>query len=261
MIDFQTFFIAVTGLLGLMFGSFSNVCVHRIPHGMSVISPGSHCPQCGHAIAWYDNIPLVSWLLLKGRCRHCLAPISARYPALEFLMGLSWGALAWHYGVSPLLLHALVLVSLLWILTLIDLETGLLPDMLTLPGIAVGLGFAYWLGGMQFFTSAAIGAAAGYGLFWGIARLFLLFTGREGMGYGDFKLLAMLGAFMGWQALPFIIFSSSVAGAVIGTVFILTSGKQMRAEIPFGPYLALAGAIWLIWGNDILNWYVALMAG
>lgn len=261
MIDIETFFIGVVGLFGLMFGSFSNVCVHRIPQRLSIVSPGSRCPSCGHAIAWYDNIPLVSWLLLRGRCRYCQAGISVRYPVLELLMGISWGALAWYYGFSPFLLHAITLISLLWILTLIDLETGLLPDVLTLPGIVIGLGFAYWLGGMPFFTSAVIGAVAGYGLFWAVAKLFLLLTGREGMGYGDFKLLAMLGAFMGWQALPFIIFASSVVGAVVGILFIVASGKQMRAEIPFGPYLALAGAIWLIWGHDILGWYIALMAG
>lgn len=261
MIDFETFFIGATALFGLMFGSFSNVCVHRIPDGMSVVTPASHCPKCGHAIAWYDNIPIVSWLLLRGRCRHCQVPISARYPLLELLMGVSWGALAWHYGVSPLLLHALVLVSLLWVLTLIDLETGLLPDVLTLPGIVIGLGFAYWLGGTSLFISAVIGAVAGYGLFWGVAKLFLLLTGREGMGYGDFKLLAMLGAFMGWQALPFIVFASSVVGAVVGTLFILASGRKMQAEIPFGPYLALAGVIWMIWGDELWHWYFDLMAG
>lgn len=261
MIAFETFFIGVVSLFGLMFGSFANVCVYRIPNGMSVVFPRSSCPKCGHAIAWYDNVPIVSWLLLKGKCRGCQSPISPRYPILELLMGLSWGTLAWYYGFSPLLLHAIVMISLLWILTLIDLETGLLPDVLTLPGIIMGMGFAYWLGGMPFFVDSIIGAAAGYGLFWAVARLFLLLTGREGMGYGDFKLLAMLGAFMGWQSLPFIVFASSVVGALVGTVFIVLSGKKIQAEIPFGPYLALAGVIWLFKGREIFHWYIQLMAG
>ncbi|MES0371214.1 MAG: prepilin peptidase [Mariprofundaceae bacterium] len=250
------FLILSAGIFGLIFGSFANVCVHRIPLRISVVSPGSRCPSCETAIAWYDNIPLLSWLLLGGKCRHCKAAISFRYPLLELFMGLSWAALAWHFGFSVELLQALFLVSLLWVLTLIDLETGLLPNVLTFPGIGIGLIFAYWLGYVQ---DAVIGAVIGYGAFWLIARIFLLITGREGMGYGDFKLLAMLGAFMGWQALPFIIFASSFVGAILGSVLLLVAKKHMRAEIPFGPYLAVAGMVWFIWGTDILSWYAGLI--
>jgi len=244
------------GLFGLLFGSFANVCVHRIPLRVSIVTPGSRCPACEHDIAWYDNIPLLSWIILRGKCRHCKAPISIRYPILELLMGLSWAGLAWHFGLSPLLLQVLLLVSLLWVLTLIDLETGLLPNVLTFPGIAIGLAFAWWFG---YFQDALIGAAIGYGAFWLIARLFLLVTGREGMGYGDFKLLAMLGAFMGWQALPFIVFASSFVGAIVGTLFLLLAKKNMQAEIPFGPYLAGAGMIWFLWGAEILQFYAGLI--
>jgi len=244
-------------VLGLMVGSFSNVCVYRIPRRESIAFPGSHCPACGHAIAPYDNIPLLSWLMLSGRCRHCSAPISWRYPLLELVMGVSWGLLAWHFGFTPEMVVALTLFFLLWILSFIDLETGLLPNVLTYPGIALGLAFSWWLGDWQ---SALIGAVAGYGIFWLIARLFLLLTGREGMGYGDFKLLAMLGAFMGWQALPFIILASSVVGTVVGVIFLLLAKKGFRAEIPFGPYLAVAGMIWFVWGDTVLNWYLN-MAG
>lgn len=249
-------FIFLVGTVGLMFGSFANVCVHRIPLQISIVTPRSRCPSCEKSIAWYDNIPLLSWLVLGGRCRHCQAHISMRYPILELLMGLSWTGLAWHFGFSPLLLQALLLVSLLWILTLIDLETGLLPNLLTFPGIAIGLGFAFWFG---YFEDAAIGTVLGYGLFWLVARLFLMVTGREGMGYGDFKLLAMLGAFMGWQALPFIIFASSLVGAVVGVLFLVFSRKDMRTEIPFGPYLAAAGMVWFLWGANILHWYAGLI--
>lgn len=250
------FLTLVVGLLGLLFGSFANVCVHRIPLHISIISPRSRCPSCESPIVWYDNIPLISWLILGGKCRYCKATISSRYPILELLMGVSWASLTWYYGFSPLLLQALFLVSLLWILTLIDLETGLLPNVLTFPGIVIGLGFSFWFG---YFQDAVIGAVLGYGLFWLVARLFLLVTGREGMGYGDFKLLAMLGAFMGWQALPFIVFASSLAGSVVGILLLYRSHENMRTEIPFGPYLAAAGMVWFLWGADILQWYAGLM--
>ena len=248
--------IGICGLLGLIFGSFANVCVYRIPRQESVAFPGSHCPQCQHAIDWYDNIPVFSWLLLGGRCRHCRMPIAWRYPLLELLMGTSWAALAWYFGPSVVLLEALVLFFLLWVLSVIDLETGLLPNLLTFPGIALGLIFSWWLGDWQ---DGLIGAVAGYGIFWLVARAFLILTGREGMGYGDFKLLAMLGAFMGWQALPFIIFTSSLVGAVVGSVFLVLSKRGFRAEIPYGPYLALAGMAWFVWGGDILPWYMGII--
>jgi len=241
------------GLLGLLFGSFANVCVYRIPRRESIVLPGSHCPACKHAIGPLDNIPVLSWLLLRGRCRHCQSRIAWRYPLLEMLMGLSWAGLAWHFGPAPELAMALALFFLLWVLSFIDLETGLLPDVLTLPGIALGLAFSWWLGDWR---GAVIGAIAGYALFWLVNRLFLLLSGREGMGYGDFKLLAMLGAFLGWQALPFIILVSSVIGVVIGTLFLWLSRRGWRAEIPFGPYLAGAGMIWLLWGDTILYWYL-----
>jgi len=249
--------IMLVALVGLIVGSFANVCVYRIPRRESIAFPGSHCIACGHAIAVYDNIPLLSWLILAGRCRQCHASISWRYPLLELVMGLSWGGLAWHFGISPELAVALSLFFLLWVLSFIDLETGLLPNVLTYPGIALGLVFSWWLGSWQ---DGLIGAVAGYGIFWLIARLFLLLTGREGMGYGDFKLLAMLGAFMGWQALPFIILASSVVGTVAGMMMLWLAKKGLRAEIPFGPYLAVAGMIWFVWGDAVLNWYLH-MAG
>jgi len=245
-------------VLGLLVGSFANVCVHRLPAGKSVVSPGSHCPNCGAPVAWYDNIPVLSYTVLRGRCRQCANPISLRYPVLEALMGASWAALAWYFGPQPVLAMAIVFITLLWILTLIDLETFLLPDVLTLPGIVIGIGFAFWLG---YGVDSLIGAACGYGVLWLVARLFLLLTGREGMGYGDFKLLAMLGAFLGWQALPFIILVSSLVGAIIGSLYLLLSKKEARTEIPFGPYLAAAGVLYLLWGPQAMRWYANLVAG
>lgn len=252
----EAYLIGCITLFGLLFGSFANVLVHRLPRRESIVFPGSHCPKCGHPIAWYDNIPLFSWLRLHGKCRHCAAPIHWRYPLLELAMGASWGFLAWYFGIHPILIEVIVLISLLWVLTLIDLETGLLPDRLTLPGIAFGLFFSLWYGD---WIGSLIGAIAGYGVFWTVARLFLLATGREGMGYGDFKLLAMLGAFFGWQALPLIILISSTVGAVVGSLFLLLSGKDRHYEIPFGPYLALAGVIWLFEGNRLYHWYVGIL--
>jgi len=249
--------IFAAGCLGLIFGSFANVCVHRFPRGESIITPGSHCPSCGQAITWFDNIPLLSYLLLHGKCRHCQKEISFRYPLLELLMALSWMGLVWHYGLSRESGLALVVVSMLWVLTLIDLETGLLPDALTLPGIFIGCLFGLWLG---YFVDSVIGAVVGYGFFWLVARLFLLATGREGMGYGDFKLLAMLGAFFGWQALPFIVFAASLIGVVVGGIYLMLSGKNTRAEIPFGPYLALAGIVWMLWGPEWIHAYLARLA-
>ncbi|MBL1352572.1 MAG: prepilin peptidase [Zetaproteobacteria bacterium] len=254
--DVQTFVILMSGMVGLMVGSFSNVCVYRIPRGESVAFPGSHCPNCNHDIAWYDNIPLFSWLILQGKCRHCQLAISARYPFLEVLMGLSWAFLAWKFGPSPMLLEAIVLVSLLWILSLIDYETGYLPDVLTLPGVFIGVAFAWWVGDIQ---SSLWGAVVGYGAFWLVAKLFFLVTKKEGMGAGDFKLLAMLGAFMGWQALPFIVFVSSLVGAVVGFAYLKLSKQGRDTEIPFGPYLAMAGMLWFLWGHEILSSYRSLL--
>jgi len=245
--------LSATGVLGLIFGSFANVCVHRFPRGISVVTPRSRCPSCEHAIAWFDNVPLLSYLLLHGRCRYCQKKISMRYPLLELLMGLSWLGLAWHYGLTMELALALVLVSMLWILTLIDLEKGLLPDMLTLPGVVIGCLFGLWFG---HFIDSIIGAVAGYGFFWLVARLFLLASGREGMGYGDFKLLAMLGAFFGWQALPFIVFMASLTGALIGGICLVFSHRYIRSEIPFGPWLALAGVLWMLWGPEWIHAYL-----
>ena len=256
--DLQTFVIGLSGLLGLIIGSFSNVCVYRIPRGESVAFPGSHCPNCNHAIAWYDNVPLLSWLILRAKCRHCHVGISARYPFLEVLMGISWACLAWKYGPTPLLLQALVLVSWLWILSLIDFETGYLPDVLTLSGVALGLAFAWWFG---FLVDAIWGAVAGYAVFWLVAKLFFLVTRKEGMGQGDFKLLAMLGAFMGWQALPFIVFVSSLVGAVVGLCYLKLANKDRYTEIPFGPYLAMAGMLWFLWGHELLQSYSTMLLG
>jgi len=245
--------VGVCVLLGLIFGSFANVLVYRLPKGESIVTPGSRCPSCGHALTWFENIPLLSWLALRGRCRYCRVAISMRYPLLELCMGVTWGYMAWHSGWGLELLIALTLSMMLWVLAWIDLETGLLPNAITLPGIGMGIVFSMVAGHLM---DSLIGAVAGYGVFWLVAKMFFLLTGREGMGYGDFKLLAMLGAFLGWQALPFIIFLSSFCGAAIGSLYLLLTRHHIRTQIPFGPYLAASGMIWLLWGSDLLRWYL-----
>jgi len=258
--DLQLISTIYIGIIGLLVGSFANVCVHRMPRGESVVSPRSKCPDCNTEIVWYDNIPVISWLILGRKCRCCGSPIAWRYPILELTMGAAWASIAWFYPIteySPLFLaQAIILFTLLWTLTLIDLETFLLPNALTFPGIAIGLLFAWQSG---YIIDALIGALAGYGIFWLIAWLFFKATGREGMGQGDFKLLAMLGAFMGWQALPFIIMLSSFTGAIIGSLLLLLAKKGLKAEIPYGPYLAASGMIWFFWGVEILIGYQSMV--
>ncbi|RMG93110.1 MAG: prepilin peptidase [Zetaproteobacteria bacterium] len=252
----MSLWIALAALAGTMFGSLANVLIYRIPRGESVVFPASHCPACGHDIRWYDNVPLLSWLLLKGRCRVCGAQIPLRYPVVELSVGLGWGFLAWLLPAGPVLISGLVLFYFLLVLSWIDLETGLLPDMLTYPGMLLGLLFSAWQGHL---ADAVVGAVVGYVFFWIVAKAFLRLTGREGMGHGDFKLLAMLGAFMGWQALPFIVFVSSLAGTVVGGLGLLLTRGQLRSEIPFGPYLAFAGMLWFLTGEDLVAWYATFL--
>ncbi|KKO49063.1 methyltransferase [Arsukibacterium sp. MJ3] len=218
--------------------------------------PRSACPNCDAPIAARDNIPLVSWLLLKGRCRHCKTPISSRYPAVEALTALLSALVAWQYGVSSL---ALVLILVTWgliALSFIDIDTMLLPDSLTLPLLWLALVFSLTDAALVSPATAIIGAAAGYLSLWLVYWGFKLLTGKEGMGYGDFKLLAIFGALLGWQQLPLIILLSSVVGAVIGASMLAIQGRDKATPIPFGPYIAAAGFIALLWGEPLTNMYL-----
>ncbi len=265
-------------LLGLSVGSFLNVVIYRLPKmmesqwtrdcrehlGQTKESPGepfdlnrpaSHCPKCHHKIRAWENIPLISWLLLKGRCSSCKAPISLRYPTIEAVTGLFSLAIAIHFGFTWAALGALVLTWALIALGMIDFDVQYLPDSITLPFLWLGLLLS--LGGI--FTdpgSAIIGAAAGYLSLWSVYQLFKRLTGKEGMGYGDFKLLAMLGAWLGWQYLPQIILLSALVGALVGVSLILLRGRDRNIPIPFGPYLAAAGWISLMWGEQINQAYL-----
>jgi len=249
------FWVVTVGLFGLMFGSFSNVLVHRLPRYESIVFPASHCPKCEHKLAWYDNIPVLSYLILRAKCRYCQQAISLRYPVLELLMGLSWALLLWHFSMTPEAVMAITLVTLLIVLSIIDLETELLPNSLTFPGIALGLLYNLWHGDIQ---SSVLGALAGYFVFWSVAMLFFLATKKQGMGGGDFKLLAMLGAFFGWQALPLIVLFSSVLGTIVGVIYLVISQQGSQTRIRFGPFLALAGIVWLFWGPQLWQWYLDL---
>ena len=266
-------------LFSLMIGSFLNVVIHRLPimlerewqaeylgyfnpetqpqqeERYNLMVPRSACPHCGHAITAMENIPLLSWLWLKGRCRECQAPISARYPLVELLTALLSLVVAATFAPGWGLLAALLLTWVLVALTFIDLDKMLLPDQLTLPLLWGGLLFNL-TGGFAPLDDAVIGAMAGYLVLWSLYWAFKLLTGKEGMGYGDFKLLAALGAWLGWQALPIVLLLSSLVGAFIGIGLILLRNHHQNKPIPFGPYLAIAGWIALLWGDTITRWYL-----
>lgn len=266
-------------LFSLMIGSFLNVVIHRLPimlerewqaeylgyfnpetqpqqeERYNLMVPRSACPHCGHAITAMENIPLLSWLWLKGRCRECQAPISARYPLVELLTALLSLIVAATFPPGWGLLAALLLTWVLVALTFIDLDKMLLPDQLTLPLLWGGLLFNL-TGGFVPLADAVIGTMAGYLVLWSLYWAFKLLTGKEGMGYGDFKLLAALGAWLGWQALPIVLLLSSLVGAFIGIGLILLRNHHQNKPIPFGPYLAIAGWIALLWGDTITRWYL-----
>ena len=264
-------------LIGLVVGSFLNVVIHRIPVMLqretenfiaierdeaaphsghyNLLFPRSACPACGHPLAAVENIPLVSWVWLRGRCRYCRAPISARYPLVEVMSALLSGWVVWRLGSDVSGLAALLLVWTLLALALIDLDTQFLPDDLTLPLLWVGLLFNL-SGTFTPLSDAVIGAAAGYLVLWLVYWGYRWVTGKEGMGYGDFKLLAALGAWLGWFMLPLIVLLSSAVGAIVGVLLIVLRGHQRDKPIPFGPFLAVAGLIALLYGQDIMDFWL-----
>ncbi len=275
--DNPGFLLFSSTLLGLLVGSFLNVVILRLPRMMeqawksecremlelpaveeqkiSLMFPPSCCTQCGASIRAWQNIPVISWVLLGGKCAGCKTPISIQYPLVEAVAGLMSAVCAWHFGWSLQLLPALLLTWTLITLTVIDLRTQLLPDSITLPLLWLGLALAL-VPTFANLHDAVIGAIAGYLSLWSIFHLFRLITGKEGMGYGDFKLFAALGAWLGWQSLPMIILLSSVVGATVGIGMIALRRQGKDVPIAFGPYLAAAGWIALIWGDQISAAYL-----
>ncbi len=273
-------FIAVAALAGLLIGSFLNVVIHRLPRMMerdwaaqcaelrgedppalaplSLTSPRSRCPQCSHQIGALENIPILSYLLLRGRCKGCGEPISLRYPVVEAVTGLLFGLAAWKLGPSSAAIGAMIFVAAMIALTFIDFDTQLLPDDITLPLLWLGLLFNLW-NTYTDLSSAVVGAMAGYLSLWSVYWLFKLATGKEGMGYGDFKLLAAIGAWLGWQVLPLTILLSSFVGALTGIALIVVARRGRNVPIPFGPYLAAAGVIALFWGKPLTSAYLGLL--
>jgi len=246
--------------LGLIVGSFANVCIHRLPLGQSVVTPRSRCPHCGAAISAGDNVPLLSYALLRGRCRYCRAPISVRYPLVEAVNGLLYLAIALQFGPTLRALALMAFVTALLVLSLIDLDHRLLPNVITLPGIAVGLA-ASLLPGPPTPLSAAIGAAGGYLAFWAVAEAYRRTRGVEGLGQGDWKMTAMIGAFLGWDQMLLAVFIASVVGTVVGLVLIAFFGGSGKSKIPLGTFLGLAGIVVSFVGEPVTTWYRGLLHG
>lgn len=266
--------------LGLLVGSFLNVVILRLPRRLEwqwkrdareileipelyeppppgIVVERSHCPHCGHGLSWYENIPLLSWLALRGKCRSCKAPISIQYPLVELLTGLLFLACVWQFGFGWKGFGAMLLTSFLVALSGIDLRTRLLPDQLTLPLMWLGLVAAS--DNLYMPTKPALlGAMAGYLSLWSVYWVFKQLTGKEGMGHGDFKLLAALGAWTGLAGVLPTILLSSLVGAVVGSIWLAAKGKDSATPIPFGPYLAIAGWISFFWGKDLVGWYMRL---
>ena len=268
------------GILGLMVGSFLNVVIHRLPiilekqwsrqchehleidqgtgaddPPFNLVRPASRCPECGHRIRALENIPVVSYLFLKGHCASCGTRISSRYPAIELVTAMASVITVVHFGFSVQAAAALLFAWTMIPLCMIDYDCQLLPDSITLPLLWSGLTLSLW-GVFVDSHSSIVGAIAGYLSLWLVFQLFRIATGKEGMGFGDFKLLAAIGAWTGWQALPVVILFSSVVGAVTGILLILLKGHDRSQPLPFGPFLAIAGWITLLWGQDIMRFYL-----
>jgi leader peptidase (prepilin peptidase)/N-methyltransferase len=248
-------------LLGLVVGSFANVCVYRLPRRQSIVSPPSRCPSCGALIRARDNVPILSWLLLRGRCRSCRAPISPRYPAVEAANGLLWLALAVLRGPRAQTFVAMALVTALLVLSLIDLDHQLLPDAITLPGIAAGLAASFLPGSAVRPLGALLAAAGGWLAFAAVAKAYQRLRGVEGLGQGDWKMAAMLGAFLGWPPMLLTVLLASVAGTLVGLGAVALRGRDMRYALPLGTFLGAAGIVTVFFGDAMLAWYRGVLGG
>jgi leader peptidase (prepilin peptidase)/N-methyltransferase len=241
-------------IVGAVVGSFLNVLICRIPGGQSIVFPSSHCPKCQHAIRFYDNIPIISYLILRGKCRDCHEKISLRYPLVEGVTAAFSLLLFWKFGITMQYLFSFIFVAALIVITFIDLDHQIIPDVISLPGIPFFCIGAVFFMGLTVWESL-LGILIGGGCLFAIAFGYEVITKREGMGGGDIKLLAMLGAFLGWKSLFFILFVSSLLGAVIGITLMLLKGENMKYAVPFGPFLSVAAIAYLFVGFDVMNYF------
>jgi leader peptidase (prepilin peptidase) / N-methyltransferase len=253
----QIYFASCAFIFGALVGSFLNVCIYRMPRSESVVSPPSHCPNCSYNIRWYDNIPVFSYLLLRGKCRGCGARISLRYPLVEMLNGLLTLAIFLRFGPTLAFPVLLLFCSALVVITFIDIEHQIIPDEISLTGIVVGFACSFFLSGLGWVNSL-LGILLGGGSLLLVAYAYQWLTGKEGMGGGDIKLLAMMGAFLGWKAIAFIIFASSLVGSVVGISLMLIQKKDSKLAIPFGPYLAFGALLYIFCGHQLIHWYLSL---
>jgi len=242
-------------VFGAIIGSFLNVCIFRLPAGQSIVFPASRCPGCGTPLHLYDNIPILSYVLLRGRCRACHSAISLRYPAVEALTGLMFVLLLYRFGPLPVVAVYAAFVAALIVISVIDFDHQIIPDVISLPGIVIGLLLSVLGYGPPLIDSAA-GVLLGGGLLYAVAIGYHAMTGREGMGGGDIKLLAMIGAFLGWKNVLVTLVLGSLSGALIGIALILAHGGDSKAPIPFGPFLALGALCALLFGDPLVHWYL-----
>lgn len=250
----------LAALFGLFIGSFLNVCIYRIPRNESIIWPGSRCPKCGKPVRAWDNIPVISYLVLRGRCRFCSEPISVRYPVVELLSALMAVSMLYRFGPTLAFVIYYAWACVLLVITFIDLDFQIIPDRLSLGGILVGLPLVSFL--PVTYRDALMGLVVGGGLLLAVIYGYYFLTGKEGMGGGDVKLLAMIGVFTGWQGVLFTTFASSLIGTLVGIPWAyLKKGSEgtLKAAIPFGPFLALGGLIYVFWGQSLVDWYFGLL--
>jgi leader peptidase (prepilin peptidase) / N-methyltransferase len=244
----------VAGVFGALVGSFLNVCIYRLPLGRSIVWPGSACASCGRALSWFENIPVVSYTVLRGRCRSCHQPISIRYPIVEALTAMLFAAAWWYYGPDPLFVSRVLFGCALLVLFAIDLEHQLLPNVITLPGIAVGFGFSFLTA--PGWVDSLIGILVGGGVLYAIAEGYYRLRHEEGLGMGDVKMLAMIGAFIGWKLTLVTLMIASLAGSSVGLALIASKRGDMKYALPFGTFLAMGAALAATVGPGVLNWYL-----
>jgi leader peptidase (prepilin peptidase) / N-methyltransferase len=244
-------------LLGAVIGSFLNVCIYRIPAGQSIVFPPSRCPKCESPIRWYQNIPILSWLVLGGKCASCRNSITIRYPLVEALTGGLFALLVFRFGLQFFVPVLMLLVAILVTITFIDLDHQIIPDFVSLPGIVVGFLGSFLLPWVSW-SDSLLGILLGGGSLYLVAAGYALLSGKEGMGGGDIKLLAMIGAFLGWKAILPIVFFSSVLGTLVGVPVMLMKRADGKLAIPFGPFLSAGAIIYLLWGPWIIRWYLGL---